>query len=104
MVRPTDGRCKHARGVAPEGFGAYDGADRTHLRLISGPFRPPRGPVRGRIDDVSDAQQHIEALLSERREFPPSDAFRAQALVNDRSLYERADADHEAFWAEQAER
>ena len=70
MVRPTDGRCKHARGVAPEGFRAYDGADRTHLRLISGPFRPPRGPVRGRIDDVSDAQQHIEALLSERREFP----------------------------------
>jgi len=53
---------------------------------------------------VSDAQQHIEALLSERREFPPSDAFRAQALVNDRALYERAEADHEAFWAEQAER
>ncbi len=52
---------------------------------------------------MSDAQQHIEALLSERREFPPSDAFRAQALVNDRSLYERADADHEAFWVEQAE-
>ncbi len=53
---------------------------------------------------MSDAQQHIEALLSERREFPPSDAFRAQALVNDRSLYERADADHEAFWVEEAER
>ena len=53
---------------------------------------------------MSDAQQHIEALLSERREFPPSDAFRAQALVNDRALYERAEADHEAFWAEQAER
>ena len=53
---------------------------------------------------MSDAQQHIEALLSERREFPPSEAFRARALVSDRSIYERAEADHQAFWAEQAER
>jgi acetyl-CoA synthetase len=51
-----------------------------------------------------DPQQNIAALLSEDRVFEPPDAFRAQAVVRDRSPYERADQDHEAFWAEQAER
>jgi acetyl-CoA synthetase len=52
---------------------------------------------------VSDPQQHIEALLSEERTFEPSDAFRAAATVTDAAIYERANADHEAFWAQQAE-
>ena len=44
----------------------------------------------------------IDALLQENRQFPPSDAFRAQANLNDPAIYERAAADPEAFWAEQA--
>ena len=52
---------------------------------------------------MTDAQQNIAALLSEDRVFHPPEGFRARAVVRDRSAYERADADHEAFWAEQAE-
>ena len=50
-----------------------------------------------------DAQATIEALLSEKREFEPSEEFRANALWNDGAVYERAAADPEGFWAEQAE-
>ena len=53
---------------------------------------------------MSDADQHIAALLSEERVFEPAEAFAARAVVQDRSVYERAEADHEAFWAEQADR
>src|SRR3954462_12824560 len=53
---------------------------------------------------MSDVERTIEALLSERRIFEPSEEFRAGAVVNDPSIYERAEADHEAFWAEQASR
>ncbi|HET7235874.1 MAG TPA: acetate--CoA ligase [Actinomycetota bacterium] len=53
---------------------------------------------------MADVQRNIAALLSEDRVFEPSEAFRAAALVKDRSVYERAEADHEAFWAEQADR
>jgi acetyl-CoA synthetase len=53
---------------------------------------------------MSDADQNIAALLSEERVFEPSEGFRARAVVQDRSIYERAEADHEAFWAEQADR
>ncbi len=38
-------------------------------------------------------------LLREDRTFPPSDAFRAQALVRDEAIYEEAARDPEAFWA-----
>jgi acetyl-CoA synthetase len=50
---------------------------------------------------VSDA---IEALLDEGRTFPPSEAFRAQALVSDGALHERAAADPQGYWAEEAAR
>jgi acetyl-CoA synthetase len=53
---------------------------------------------------MTDVQQHIDALLSEDRVFEPSPSFVERALVRDRSLYERADADAEGFWAEQADR
>jgi acetyl-CoA synthetase len=53
---------------------------------------------------MPDQPQNIAALLSEDRVFEPSEEFRARAIVQDRSPYERAEADHEAFWAEQAER
>jgi acetyl-CoA synthetase len=52
---------------------------------------------------VSDAH-NIEALLSEDRVFAPPPGFRERAIANDPSIYERADADVEAFWAEQADR
>ncbi|HTE17750.1 MAG TPA: AMP-binding protein, partial [Armatimonadota bacterium] len=45
----------------------------------------------------------IEALLDEGRLFPPSAEFCAQATVNTPELYERADADPEAFWASVAD-
>ncbi len=44
----------------------------------------------------------LEALSDEDRRFPPSASFIANALVTDSSLRDRADADPEAFWAEQA--
>jgi acetyl-CoA synthetase len=48
------------------------------------------------------ADGSIEVYESEERTFPPSAEFAAAALTNDRSLYEEADADLEAFWARQA--
>ena len=41
----------------------------------------------------------IDDLLQEDRTFPPPDAFRAQAIVRDESVYELAARDPEAFWA-----
>jgi acetyl-CoA synthetase len=49
---------------------------------------------------MSDAT--IEVYESEARRFPPPEAFAAAALTNDRSLYDEAEADYEAFWARQA--
>ena len=42
----------------------------------------------------------IDALLDERRRFPPPPEFRRAALVTDESVYDRAARDPEAFWAE----
>jgi acetyl-CoA synthetase len=53
---------------------------------------------------MSDADQNISALLSEDRVFPPPPDFTERAIVADDGIYERAAADHEGFWAEQAER
>ena len=53
---------------------------------------------------MSDTQPNIEALLSELRVFEPPPAFTERAIVSDPSIYDRANADHEAFWAEQADR
>jgi acetyl-CoA synthetase len=53
---------------------------------------------------VSEPQQHIEALLEEKRVFPPPPGFVEQAVVSDPAIYERAAEDPESFWAEQAER
>ena len=44
----------------------------------------------------------IDVLLSETRTFPPADAFRRAAHVADTAPYERAAADPEGYWAEQA--
>ena len=53
---------------------------------------------------MSDVERTIEALLSEQRVIEPPEEFRARAVVNDPSIYEQAEADHEGFWAEQASR
>src|SRR5690606_3596289 len=44
----------------------------------------------------------FDDLLHEERHFPPPPDFAARAIVKDLSLYERAEADFEGFWAEQA--
>jgi acetyl-CoA synthetase len=44
----------------------------------------------------------IDNLLNESRLFVPSERWKSEAVVNDTALYERAAADPEAFWAEQA--
>src|SRR6059036_1276194 len=53
---------------------------------------------------MTEVHQHIASLLSEERVFEPPPDFVARALVKDRSIYERAEADYQGFWAEQAER
>jgi acetyl-CoA synthetase len=53
-------------------------------------------------DSKPRVSPEIEALLREDRVFPPSDAFRAGAVVNDPEIYRRAAADPEAFWMERA--
>jgi acetyl-CoA synthetase len=44
----------------------------------------------------------IEDFFSETRLFPPSEEFRAQAVIADPEIYDRAAADWKGFWAEQA--
>ena len=56
------------------------------------------------MSEMADVQQNISALLSEDRVFQPPDDFASGALVRDGSIYERAEADYQEFWAEQADR
>ncbi len=49
-----------------------------------------------------EVEQHIEALLQERRTFEPPAEFRAQANARDESIYEEANKDPVAWWAGQA--
>jgi len=51
---------------------------------------------------TDDGNPAIEAYYLEDRTFPPPEDFVADALVNDDSMYARANEDWEAFWAEQA--
>jgi acetyl-CoA synthetase len=44
----------------------------------------------------------IDALLTENRKFPPSDAFKKSALLPDPAVYDKAAANTEAFWEAQA--
>jgi acetyl-CoA synthetase len=45
----------------------------------------------------------IDALLQENREFPPSKNFRKNANAGDPSIFDKANKDREAFWANWAE-
>ncbi|MDQ3410048.1 MAG: AMP-binding protein, partial [Actinomycetota bacterium] len=51
--------------------------------------------------DEEDLARDLETLLRQER-FPPPDDFVARALVADEEIYERANADPRAWWAEQA--
>jgi acetyl-CoA synthetase len=52
---------------------------------------------------VAEPSGAIGDYYLETRTFPPSDEFRARAVVRDRSLYDEADADWTRFWERQAE-
>jgi acetyl-CoA synthetase len=52
-------------------------------------------------DDVQKSDT-IESLLAEGRTYPPPPEFTAAALLSDPAVYAEAEADTEAFWAEQA--
>ena len=64
--------------------------------------RPARGDEKEQGGTGVSDPQHIDALLEEDRTFPPPPSFSQHAVVADPSIYERASADPEAFWAEQA--
>ncbi|MBA3738423.1 MAG: acetate--CoA ligase, partial [Actinobacteria bacterium] len=68
------------------------------------PTPPGRGRGTERGPSVSEPQQHIDALLEEKRLFPPPPSFVERAVISDPAIYARAAEDPEAFWAEQAER
>ena len=51
---------------------------------------------------TSPVEATIEDYFTEDRVFPPADPFRSQAVVSDPGIYERAEADWQGFWAEQA--
>ena len=53
------------------------------------------------MTEQSGQGQTLDNLLTESRTFPPSDEFAQQANAK-AELYDQADADREAFWAEQA--
>src|SRR5438309_519368 len=57
-----------------------------------------KGRRRGE-DMSSQPDKTIEALLLEKRQFPPRKSFREQANVRDPSIYRKADRDFEKFWA-----
>jgi len=52
---------------------------------------------------VGNQSGNLDALLSEKRKFPPSDAFRRQANAADPAIYENARRDSQGFWAKEAE-
>ncbi|HEY8447430.1 MAG TPA: acetate--CoA ligase [Thermomicrobiales bacterium] len=56
------------------------------------------------VDQRTRDEATISALLAEDRTFPPPPEFAAKANANDPSIYERAAADLEGFWAEEAKR
>ena len=57
-------------------------------------------------DDVRDGsptqRAAIEVVSDETRTFPPSAAFKKEALATDTSLYDEAALDYQGFWARQA--
>ncbi|MGH7480749.1 MAG: acetate--CoA ligase, partial [Longimicrobiales bacterium] len=51
---------------------------------------------------MAGRERALEALLHEKRSFPPSEAFKIAANASDPAIYERATRDPEGFWSEAA--
>jgi acetyl-CoA synthetase len=51
---------------------------------------------------METVSKSLDTLLTETRVFAPTEEFRAQANFNDPAIYEKAEADPEGYWAEQA--
>jgi acetyl-CoA synthetase len=51
---------------------------------------------------IEELEKQLESMLDIEK-FPPPEDFRAQALVTDESMHEKAARDLEGFWARQAE-
>lgn len=47
-------------------------------------------------------QEIVEAILNEKRRYPPIESFRKEALIHNRELYLQAEKNPTAFWEEQA--
>ena len=60
--------------------------------------------LEGGLVGDNDVERTIEALLQERRTFPPPDDFVEQANASDPSIYAEAERDPEGWWESQAER
>src|SRR5215217_6112025 len=101
MLGPARHGCKHIEHAFPPVPDPGSGA-RPCLRPPH--TMPGTSGSRGRLEDMSEAQQNIDALLSEDRVFEPPAAFAERAIVHEPSIYERAAADYRTFWAGQAER
>jgi acetyl-CoA synthetase len=52
----------------------------------------------------TSTEKSLAALLEERRTFPPAEEFRRNANAKDSAIYDRAQRDPEAFWAEEAKK
>jgi acetyl-CoA synthetase len=57
----------------------------------------------GILPAVTEREKTLEALLLEKRRFPPPKAFREAAHVSSDAVYRRADRDFERFWERFAE-
>lgn len=51
---------------------------------------------------MAASERELVALLTEERRFKPSKEFQMRANAPDAGIYERAEADPEAFWAQWA--
>ena len=78
-----------AKGARPAAAAGADAAGADTAKPAAAPVAAANTPT-------------IAALLDEQREYPPAPDFAAQANVADPSIYERAAADPEGFWAAQA--
>src|SRR5690349_9794296 len=87
-------------GVVGSGGGGYiSWQTRRHPSASTQPAKE-RAPMSEQTP-ITQASSQIDHLLNEDRRFPPSEEFAAAAVAT-ADLYERAAADREGFWAEQA--
>ena len=65
--------------------------------MADGPGGKPGGEEASSLPQAT-----IEDYFSEDRVFPPSEAFRHQAVITDSDIYRDAERDWQGFWAEKA--